>query len=442
MKCIDAGEASVNLGFTWYKRPDQSAMPRTMQTDWIVIAVFAAVYLGMALGRWPGLAVDRTGVAMIGAIVLLVSGAVDGETAVGSIDFPTLAILFTLMVLSGQYAASGLFDRIGAALGAGRRSPELMLAMVIAISGGLSALLTNDVVVWAMTPLLVAGLKRRGLDPLPYVIAIACAANAGSAATIIGNPQNLLIGESGNLHFWRFAAVCAAPALLAMGSVYLVVVRSRAFRRVAADPKLPLAGDTPAPIDAWALSKAIIATTAVLLIFTLTEERGTWSLAVAAVLLVSRRRTTRQRLGEVDWQLLLLFAGLFVVTGALGDSEMIRRWAAGLAASADLTATGALAAVTLAGSNTIGNVPLVMLLLSVIPGWSAGDLHALALFSTLCGNFLIVGSVANIIAVERARDQGVSVSFMDYARIGMPVTLLSLGVAWLWMAFVFPIIGI
>ena len=413
-----------------------------MQPDWIILAVFAAVYAGMALGRWPWLAVDRTGVAMIGAIVLLVTGAVSSEAAYRLIDFSTLAILFTLMVLSGQYAASGFFDRVAAWMGSGRRTPEAVLAMVIAIAGGLSALLTNDVVVWAMTPLLVVGLKRRGLDPLPYVIAIACAANAGSAATIIGNPQNLLIGETGDLDFWRFAAVCVVPALIAMGIVHAVIVRSRAFRRVAADPRLPLAGDRPAPIDEPALMKAIIATSAILLIFTLAEDRGIWSLAVAAALLISRRRTTRQRLGEVDWQLLLLFAGLFVVTGALGESAMMHRWAAGLSASIDLTSTGALAAVSLAGSNTIGNVPLVMLLLSVIPGWDAASFHALALFSTLCGNFLIVGSVANIIAVERARDHGVTVRFMDYARIGVPVTLLSLGVAWGWMSFVVPLLGV
>jgi Na+/H+ antiporter NhaD/arsenite permease-like protein len=346
------------------------------------------------------------------------------------------------MVLSGQYAASGFFDRVAAWMGRGRRAPEAVLALVTAISGGLSAMLTNDVVVWAMTPLLIAGLKRRGLDPLPYVIALACAANAGSAATIIGNPQNLLIGETGDLDFWTFTAVCLVPALVAMAVVYAVIVRSRAFRRGAADPIPPVAGPAPVPIDRPALLKAIVATAAILLIFTLTGDRGTWTLAVAAALMLSRRRATRQRLGEVDWQLLLLFAGLFVVTGALGDSDMMRRWAGALTARADITSTGALAAVSLAGSNTIGNVPLVMLLVSVIPGWTAASWHALALFSTLCGNFLIVGSVANIIAVERARDHGVGIGFMDYARIGVPVTLLSLFAAWLWMTFAVPLLGL
>jgi Na+/H+ antiporter NhaD/arsenite permease-like protein len=185
----------------------------------------------------------------------------------------------------------------------------------------------------------------------------------------------------------------------------------------------------------------LAATAAILAIFTLTEDRGTWSLAVAAALLVSRTRGTRQRLADVDWQLLLLFAGLFIVTSALADSGLIERWGNGISALLESRSTATLALASLAGSNTIGNVPLVMLMLSVLPGWSAADLHALALFSTLSGNFLIVGSVANIIAVERARDQGVTIGFTDYARVGVPVTLLSLGAAYLWMAYVHPLIA-
>ena len=412
-----------------------------MQADWIILAVFVAVYGGMALGGWPGLAVDRTGVAMIGAIVLLVSGAVDGAAALRSIDFSTLAILFTLMVLSGQYAASGFFDRIAAGMADGRRTHGALLALIIAIAAGLSALLTNDVVVWAMTPLLIAGLQARGLDAKPYVIAIACAANAGSAATLIGNPQNLLIGESGGLAFWPYVAACAVPAMLTLGIILAVVSRTAAFRHGAAQPAVPQAITAPVPISRASLVKAVIATIAILAIFTLTEDRGTWSLAVAAALLVSRTRGTRQRLGDVDWQLLLLFAGLFVVTGALAQSGMIGRWGAGISALLESRSTATLVLASLVGSNTIGNVPLVMLMLSVLPDWTAADLHALALFSTLCGNFLIVGSVANIIAVERARDQGVTIGFADYASIGVPVTLLSLAMAYLWMVFIHPLIA-
>ncbi|MBI1180473.1 MAG: anion transporter [Alphaproteobacteria bacterium] len=409
-----------------------------MPADWIVLSVFGAVYAGMALGGWPGLAVDRTGVALIGAIVLLATGAVTAPQALGSIDFSTLAILFTLMVLSSQYAASGFFDAAVSRLADGERSRHGLLALVIAIAAGLSAVLTNDVVVWAMTPLLVTGLSRRGLDPRPFVIALACAANAGSAATLIGNPQNLLIGETGRLGFWAYTAAAVVPSLLALGVIHAVVSRTASFRRGASESPVPAAVPARPAVDRRALAKAVAATAAILVIFTVADDRGTWALAVAAALLISRREGTRRRLDRVDWPLLLLFASLFVVTGAFAHGSTTARLDAGLAAMVNPGSTGALAAAALAGSNTIGNVPFVMLALSVLPHWSAASLHALALFSTLSGNFLIVGSVANIIAAERAAEQGVHVGFRAYARIGVPVTLASLLIAWAWMALAFP----
>ena len=191
-----------------------------MALDWVVVATFAAVYIGMALGRWPGLAIDRTGVALIGAIFLLLIGVVGAGDALVAIDFPTLAILFALMVLSAQFAASGFFEWCAAVIAGARTGPPALLAMVIVTSGGLAAVLTNDVVVWAMTPIIVQGMMGRGLDPRPFVIALAAAANAGSAATIIGNPQNLLISQVGRLEFWPFAALCIGPAMIGLAVVY------------------------------------------------------------------------------------------------------------------------------------------------------------------------------------------------------------------------------
>jgi Na+/H+ antiporter NhaD/arsenite permease-like protein len=414
-----------------------------LPTEWIILAVFAAVYAGMALGRWPGLAVDRTGVAMIGAIVLLVTGAVSGREALDALDFPTLAILFTLMVLAGQYAASGLFDLVSRRLTRADRPPRTLLALVIVLGGGMSAVLGNDIVVWTLTPLLVTGLARRGRDPLPYVVALACAANAGSAATVIGNPQNLLIGQAGGLAFWPFLAVCLPPAAAGLAIVHAVVRRSTAFRagvEAATTGTAPPKAEGGPEIDRPALAKALVATAALLAVFTLADDKAPWALAVAAALLLSRRRSTRDRLADVDWPLLLLFSSLFVVTGALEESPLVRGAAAAFAAL-EPHGSAPLAAISLAGSNTIGNVPLVMLLLSVVPGWSAQSLHALALFSTLAGNLLIVGSMANIIAVERARAEGVMIGFTDYARIGVPVTLASLLVAWAWMTLAYPLLA-
>ncbi|MDX9861066.1 MAG: SLC13 family permease, partial [Rhodospirillales bacterium] len=350
-----------------------------MESDWLVIGVFFIVYLGMALGRWPGLAIDRTGVAVIGAIALLVTGAVDGEAAFRSIDFPTIAVLFALMVIAAQFAASGFFEWIGTRIALGRTSQKVLLFHVVLAGGALAAFLTNDVVVWAVTPVLVQGLLRRGLNPRPYVIALACAANAGSAATVIGNPQNLLIGEYGGLGFWPFLVTCGVPAAFSLAVVFVVIVLARSgigatpARAPGTDPEMQMVAVKLEP-----LVKAVAATAALVIVFSIAEDRAIWALAIAGSLLLSRKLATRQMLGMVDWHLLLLFAGLFVVTGALGARPSLT--AAFTEASIAGTPTGVevIGAMALVGSNTIGNVPLVVLLLSVVADWTGLQLYSLA----------------------------------------------------------------
>ena len=127
------------------------------------------------------------------------------------------------MMLSAQYAACGFYDWCSARIAATQASPTTILGLTVLVAGVLSAILANDVVVFAMTPLLCAGLIQRGLDARPFVIALAGGANAGSAATIIGNPQNILIGEVGQLEFWPFLTACAPPAVAGLASVFLVV---------------------------------------------------------------------------------------------------------------------------------------------------------------------------------------------------------------------------
>jgi Na+/H+ antiporter NhaD/arsenite permease-like protein len=396
----------------------------------------------MALGRWPWLAINRTGIAVFGAVILLISGAVDRDGALASIDFATLAVLLTLMVLSSQYAASGFFDWIGHRITALKCGPGGLLAGVIVMCGLLSAFLTNDVVVWAVTPVLITGVMARGLDPKPYVIAVACAANTGSAATLIGNPQNLMIAEFGHLDFIGFVLACAVPALLALGVVYVVILRSPLMRRqssaagAGANANVLSADQPVRPLDKTILTKAVLATIAVIAIFVFVEDRALWSLLVVGALLLSRRLSTDQVLGRVDWHLLALFCGLFIVTGAMAQNDVIASLFRDVLITLQIHHPGVLAGVSLAGSNTIGNVPLVMMLLSLGPEWSTEMLHALAIFSTLSGNFLIVGSIANIIAVEQAAKAGTVISFIDYARLGVPVTLISLALSLGWVILI------
>ena len=401
----------------------------------LVLVVFAAVYLGMAIGRWPGLRVDRTGIALLGAIVLYGTGALDGAAVLAAIDFPTLVVLFGLMILSAQFAACGFYDWCSMRLASAAVPPAALLALTVAAAGTFSAVLANDVVVFAMTPVLCVGLIRRGLDPRPFVIALAGGANAGSAATIIGNPQNILIGELGQLDFWRFLNACAPPALAGLACVFVVVWwrwRERFVARAG-----PAEGIAAPALDRPGLVKASFATFLLLILFATPLPHVEGVLLVAGALLISRRLATRTMLGLVDWHLLVLFGGLFVVTAALAetglpDAAVLWLEARGLGAES----LAVLAPLTLIGANTIGNVPLVVLLLSVAPAMSEGAFYALAVLSTLAGNLLVVGSLANIIAVERARDAGVVLTFAEHARCGVPMTLLSFLLALAWLAII------
>ncbi len=386
----------------------------------------------MALGRWPGLKVDRTGIALLGAIVLYGSGAIDGAAALAAIDFPTLVVLFGLMILSAQFAACGFYDWCSARIASAAMPPAALLAGTVAAGGILAAVLANDVVVFAMTPLLCAGVAQRGLDPRPFVIALAGGANAGSAATIIGNPQNILIGEVGQLDFWPFLVACAPPALTGLASVF-VVIWWQWRRRLVASP-CPAGHLTTLEVDRPGLVKALLGLFLLLFLFATALPHVEGVLLVAGFLLISRRLATRTMLGLVDWHLLVLFGGLFVVTAALvqtGLPDEAVRWLAARGLRVDSLAV--LAPLTLIGANTVGNVPLVVLLLSVAPSMSEGAFYTLAVLSTLAGNLLVVGSLANIIALERARDAGVVLGFAEHARCGVPMTLLSLLLALGWL---------
>ncbi len=427
------------IGQTFLMASISGPLHMTERTS-LVLFVFVAVYLGMALGRWPGLRMDRTGIAILGAIVLYASGIIGDAETLDAIDFPTLIILFGLMILSAQFAACGFYDWCSARIAATRASPTVTLGLIVVVAGALSAVLANDVVVFAMTPMLIRGLMRRGLDPRPYLIALAGAANAGSAATVIGNPQNILIGQVGHLDFWEFLLVCGPPAAVGLVSVFAVVWFVWR-RRLASGPAPDDRFDGPL-LDRLGVGKAILATTILLAMFATPLPHVTGVLIIAAVLLFSRRLATREILGLVDWHLLMLFSGLFVVTAALAETGLPAEMIAGLTrAGFDPRSLAALVTLTLVGSNTIGNVPIVVLLLAVLKDMPAEALYALASLSTLAGNLLIVGSLANIIVVERAEQAGVILGFGEHARCGVPITLVSFGAAVVWFAcrpLVFP----
>jgi Na+/H+ antiporter NhaD/arsenite permease-like protein len=398
----------------------------------LVVSVFLLTYLGMALGRVPGFSVERTGIALIAAVSLAAFGPEGPETLGRHVDWPTLLLLFGLMIVSAQFAFAGFYAGCAAWLTRATLSPPALLALLMATAGGLSAVLANDIVVFAMTPILCRGLKARGLDPAPYLIGLACAANAGSAATVIGNPQNILIGQIAGLDFWRFSAISAPPALAALALSWACVAALQRGRwRTESRAPLP---DAPLFANGVQLAKGAVATAALIALFSTGVPREVSALLIAGALIVNRRISSRAMLAEVDWNLLLLFICLFAVTGAFAETSAARSafaWLADRGLLPDRLA--ALAPLALVASNTIGNVPAVVLLLKVWPDPPQQAMYALALLSTLAGNMLLVGSLANLIVAERAAGEDVRLGFLAHAKAGVPATALSFIVASLWL---------
>jgi len=398
--------------------------------DTTVLVVFALVYLGMILGRLPGLAVDRTGVALLGAIIFLAAGRVTLPGAWQAIDASTISLLLGLMVVSAQLRQAGFYARVTRRLAARDLRPGALLGAIIGVTGLLSAVLANDIVCLAMAPVLVEGCARRGFDPVPFLIALACAANVGSAATLIGNPQNMLIGQALGLSFPGYLFTALVPSLLGLAVVWLVVWRLYRGRweRATAWPAL-----AETPWNSWQVIKGWLVLAGLLLAFLFAPwPRDVVALAAAGILLASRRMASRDTLGLVDWQLLVLFAGLFVVNRVLADSGLpARALAAAAGAGVDLTHPGWLFAATVLLSNLVSNVPATMLLLPAATHPQAGPVLALA--STLAGNLFIVGSIANIIVVDQAARLGVRIGWREHARVGVPVTLATLAIAAVWL---------
>lgn len=387
----------------------------------------------MILGELPGLALDRSGIALLGAIAILASGRLTLEDAWLAIDAHTLALLFGLMVVSAQFRLGGFYTETVRRLAAHAPGPETLLLWVVVAAGALSAVLANDIVCLAMAPVLIEVCTRRQITPAPLLLALACASNVGSAATLIGNPQNMFIGQSLQLSFAGYLLDGGPPAVLGLAVTWMII-RSQWRGRWSDTPSVRVDERRPPAFDRWQTAKGLAMLTVVIVVFLFTTwPRDIVALAAAGVLLLSRRMASREMIGLVDWHLLVLFMGLFVVNDAVARAGVLDEMFARLASTGiDLSRPEWLFAITPLASNLVSNVPAVMLLLPAATGPDAGAVLALA--STFAGNLLIVGSIANIIVVEQAARLGVSIDWRAHARTGVPVTLTTLAIAaaWLW----------
>ena len=411
-----------------------------MTTTTIVI-VFAIVYLGMILGALPFFQLDRTGIALLGAIVLVATEDVSLEEAGRSIHAPTLILLFAFMVLSAQLRLSGFYTYVTYRLATLPVAPPLLLGALIGVVGALAAVFSNDIICLAMAPVLADACLKRRLDPVPYLLGLACAANVGSALTLIGNPQNMLIGESLRLSFGGYLREAAVPVLLGLAVTWGLIVIQVGGRwgcppsLLATQAAREQREEGPLDFDRWQTMKGLTVAASLVVVFLTTPwPRELAALAGAGLLLLSRKLHSRRMLGLVDWELLVLFVGLFVVNRAFQQTGLTAEAVRAIAdAGIHLEQPRVLFVLTFLLSNIVSNVPAVMVLLPLATHPMAGTLLALA--STLAGNLLIVGSIANIIVVDAAERRGLRIDWRRHARVGVPVTVATLVItgAYLWL---------
>ncbi len=394
----------------------------------LALIIFIITYFGVALGRIPGLMLDRTGIALLGAIAMIASGIVPLTEAMTAIDLPTIILLYSLMVLSAQLRLGGFYTWVINSTTGILDHPRLFLLTSMLTAALLSALLANDIVCLAFTPVLCLVLLKKGLNPLPFLLGLAAASNIGSAATIIGNPQNMLIGQVGRLHFGSFLLWCGPPTLIALAGAYGILCRTYTGRFAIATAR-QTAEQTPGwpELDRWQSGKGLLAMLALVGLFFTPIPRELSAITVAGILLCSRKMHSRRIMELVDWHLITLFCSLFIVVHGITSREIPRLLMEamnghGLTITNLFTLTGISALL----SNLVSNVPAAMFLVKFLDPGVPEQWYVLALSSTFAGNLVIIGSIANLIVIEQARKFQIEISFKEHARVGIPITLFSL----------------
>jgi Na+/H+ antiporter NhaD/arsenite permease-like protein len=385
--------------------------------------IFATTYLVVALGRAPGIRLDRTGAAVVGAAFMVAFHVVTPERAYAMVDLGTLVLLFGTMVIVGHLRLAGFFRWVAAAVARRASSPRQLLAGIVAVAGLLSAVFVNDTICLALTPLVLEVSAALGVRATPYLLALATASNIGSTATLTGNPQNMLIGVASGVRYRDFFAALAPVALV--GLVIDFAVLALVYRREVSHRPPPRGARGPR-LHPFLTLKSLAAAAAMIAWFFAGANVSMVAFTAGAALLLTRRVKPEKVFLEINWNLLTLFAGLFVVVGAAREAGVTGALF-DLLHAREAHGAASLTAATAALSNLVSNVPAVMLLIPLVP--ELPDPHrawlTLAMASTLAGNLTVLGSIANLIVVEGAR-KACPIGFAEYLKVGVPITLLTL----------------
>jgi Na+/H+ antiporter NhaD/arsenite permease-like protein len=398
------------------------------------LAIFAFTYLVFVIGKFPGLQLDRTGAALAGALLMVLSGSLSEQQALAAIDFHTIGLLLGMMIIVANLRVSGAFALVARWLLKRAHSGYGLLAMTVLVSGVLAAFFINDVVCLSLAGPLIEVARILEIDAAPLLLALATGSNIGSVATITGNPQNMIVAGFAGIGYGAFAMRLAPVALVGLVADYAVIAwiyRAR-LSRIERREDLNLPG--PPPEQRWHLIKSSIVAAIVLVLFAMGYPTHLVALSGGAALLFTRRMDPQSIYQRIDWTMLVMFAGLFVVVRGVETTGLLKNMvqAAGPDELKNIAVLSVVAAVL---SNLVSNVPSVLLFKPIYPQIKQGISTGLALASasTFAGNLTVLGSMANLIVIEQARREGITISFVDYLKVGLPVTIITLAIDIAWL---------
>jgi Na+/H+ antiporter NhaD/arsenite permease-like protein len=406
-------------------------------TTTATLVIFILTYIGIAAGGFWGIRLDRAGITLLGGIAMLAFGCITLPQAVKSVNFEAILLLFALMVVSCQLQRAGFYHKAAQLISRFMSKPALFLLILMVSSGVLSAFLNNDVVCFAFTPIVAISLLRKRLNPIPFLIALAISSNIGCAITIIGNAQDVLIGEMAHLCFGKYMLFAVVPVSISMFIAYFIIllIGRKHFILKVDENFIPPEEDTT-PLHTWRTIKGLTAIIVIIILFFTPLPRYLVALVVAGLLLCSHKLESKDVLKLVDWQLLILFIGLFVVVGTFHDiglGKAALQWAGNHGLNLENPYVLTLSTGVL--SNLINNSAAVMLLVHLVDLNNPVNGYILALANTLAGNLFLIGSVANIIVVKEAKEFGIYISFWKFAIYGIPVALVSYLALLSWLYF-------
>ncbi|HIK13679.1 MAG TPA: anion transporter [Oscillatoriaceae cyanobacterium M33_DOE_052] len=389
------------------------------------VAVLALCYVGLGIGYFPGLRMNRATIVLAGVPVLITLGVLTLQEAWRAIDANTIVFLLSMMVINSYLSYAGFFNLSLLYLLRLTRSPLGLLALLTFGTGILSAFFLNDTLALVSTPMTLQLTRSLGLNPVPYLLAIAASTNIGSVATLSGNPQNILVGSFSKIPYLDFAQALTPIAIV--GLVIQIGLLYWLYPEVRSTKPCPPPQFPRLRLHRPLLLKTMVVTTLLLIAFIINLPLAESAFLAAAALLVTRRIKPQRVLKNVDWSLLVMFSGLFILTYCVRSLQVLNIFAGWISSSLGLLT------VTTILSNLISNVPTVLLLQGFIPQDSTQSWLLLAAGSTLAGNLTLFGAVANLITVEAAASEGSVISFWEHLRFGLPLTVVTLALTYSWI---------